>query len=819
MRALWRARPGQPLTMGWFHSQALTSWVEDRAARRRYDAVFAYSSAMAPLALALPPGPRRVLDLVDVDSEKWLAYAAAAALPQRAVWAREARTLLAFERRAAAAFDHTVLVSAEEARRFIELAPEVASRIDHVDNGVDLQRFDPALPYPGPYAGQGPALVFTGTMDYRPNVEAVSWFARQVMPELLRDGWPGGAPQFHIVGARPSAAVQALAALPGVHVTGRVADTRPYIAHAAIAVAPLGIAAASRTRCWRRWRWPVPSSPPRRPSRGCGRNPAATCWWRKVRPAGWRRSAPSCRAGTPGWARRRGSPCSGATTGRSPWPGSTPCWPVRTCIPSGRPWLEAGRLAARAPATGRRAGGAGGGIPCGDRRRDPHLERLGRLQSRLAGAPIAGWLGWVRRARLAGLRPEPTLWPAPVALGLGVAWLAAERLGIMEGRQLAALGILLAWVVAVLGLRFARAMSAPLAYLVFLVPFGGFLVPVLQRLTAAMIVFGLEVLQIPHYVDQLIIEIPAGVFLVAEACAGLRFVIASMAFGALYALVMFRSPGRRAVVMLLAVVVPVLANGLRALGTVLLGHWMGSAQAAAADHLIYGWGFFALVLALLILAGLPFRQDGEPGAFAALPGAAAVRPGTPAVVAVTLAAGLSAPLLMLAWQGEIRPPERQAFALPPPAGCVPSAPDGDLRCGGAVIQARLLRFPPAVSWSAVVAERGRLAGLDDEATVFSLRDGEVVWQGRQGIAGTVLTTSWLNGGAVGDGLHSRLAQARTSLFGGAGPVLAVVILSRAGGGAVTAALAQRERDLLQEALRLSAGGPAMRAARWSLLRG
>lgn len=242
LRALWRARPGRPLTLGWFHSAALQGWVRERHAARRHDAIFAYSSAMAPFVMGLEPGARRVLDLVDVDSEKWLAYAAASRLPQRAVWAREARTLLAFERRAAAAFDHTILVSKEEAQRFVELAPETADRVDYVDNGVELARFDPAIDYPSPYDGAGPALVFTGTMDYRPNVEAVRWFAQQVMPLLRAMEWPAGAPQFHIVGARPNDAVRALAALPGVFVTGRVPDTRPYIAHAAAAVAPLQIA-------------------------------------------------------------------------------------------------------------------------------------------------------------------------------------------------------------------------------------------------------------------------------------------------------------------------------------------------------------------------------------------------------------------------------------------------------------------------------------------------------------------------------------------------------------------------------------------------
>ncbi len=235
-RALLRWRPGLPLSLGWFHEPRLYAWAQAGLAARRYDAVFVYSSAMAPYA-AGPLGPRCVLDMVDVDSEKWRAYAADARAPMRQVWAREARTLLAYERRMAARFDRTLFVSNEEASRFKVLAPECKGRVDHVDNGVELARFDPELPSANPYAGGPPAIVFTGTMDYRPNIDAVTWFAREVMPRLAAHG-----PRFHIVGANPTAAVLALAALPDIVVSGSVPDTRPYIAYAAVAVAPLRIA-------------------------------------------------------------------------------------------------------------------------------------------------------------------------------------------------------------------------------------------------------------------------------------------------------------------------------------------------------------------------------------------------------------------------------------------------------------------------------------------------------------------------------------------------------------------------------------------------
>jgi sugar transferase (PEP-CTERM/EpsH1 system associated) len=240
-RALTRLRPGLPITLGWFHHPALAAWVAEGLAARRWDAALVYSSAMAPYVMgpaAERAGLRRVLDMVDIDSEKWRAYAEGAKPPMRLVWAREARTLFGLERRAARAFDASLFVSEAEAARFAELAPDCAGRIGWVDNGVDLDRFDPARDWPNPF-GPRPAIVFTGTMGYRPNIEAVAWFAEAVMP-LLAGRDP--APEFHIVGANPAPQVQALAQRPGIHVTGTVPDVRPYLAHAAVAVAPLRIA-------------------------------------------------------------------------------------------------------------------------------------------------------------------------------------------------------------------------------------------------------------------------------------------------------------------------------------------------------------------------------------------------------------------------------------------------------------------------------------------------------------------------------------------------------------------------------------------------
>src|SRR5207237_5577147 len=143
IRALPRLlRRGQPLTLGYFHDARLANWVARKLARHRFDAIYVYCSAMAQYAMAAE-APRRILDMVDVDSEKWAAYAAGSRWSGRVLWAREARALLEFERYAAQRFDHTLFVSEEESRRFRDLAPESAARIDWFANGVDASHFDP----------------------------------------------------------------------------------------------------------------------------------------------------------------------------------------------------------------------------------------------------------------------------------------------------------------------------------------------------------------------------------------------------------------------------------------------------------------------------------------------------------------------------------------------------------------------------------------------------------------------------------------------------------------------------------------------------
>lgn len=223
--------------------------------------------------------------------------------------------------------------------------------------------------------------------------------------------------------------------------------------------------------------------------------------------------------------------------------------------------------------------------------------------------PIVAYLFYERRRELLVWTPSPSAWPLLLIPVASILWLLAQRAGILEGRQLALMVMLQAVLASLLGPRFWRAFIFEFLYLFFLIPTGEFLTPSLQIFTRDFIVHGLDILHVPNFYDATMIEIPEGRFFVAEACAGLRFLIASVAFGALYAYLIFRSWTRRLVFFGVSLIVPIIANGFRALGIVMVGHWIGSAEAAATDHILYGWIFFTIVLFLLIALGLPFRES------------------------------------------------------------------------------------------------------------------------------------------------------------------------------------------------------------------
>ncbi|MFC0250927.1 TIGR03087 family PEP-CTERM/XrtA system glycosyltransferase [Massilia consociata] len=238
VRSLGALAKGRSLSLDYYRDAGLQRWVDQTVAAHKIERVLVFSSAMAQYADKYP-NARRVVDFCDVDSDKWRQYAEKKSWPMSWLYRHEARQLLSYERQVARDYDASLFVSAPEADLFRQLAPESDARIGFFSNGVDTEYFSPAAAGPSPYKDGERAIVFTGAMDYLPNVDAVQWFTAEVMP-LLRARDP--SLRFYIVGARPTPAVQELAKLQNVVVTGTVPDVRPYIAHARAAVAPLRIA-------------------------------------------------------------------------------------------------------------------------------------------------------------------------------------------------------------------------------------------------------------------------------------------------------------------------------------------------------------------------------------------------------------------------------------------------------------------------------------------------------------------------------------------------------------------------------------------------
>jgi sugar transferase (PEP-CTERM/EpsH1 system associated) len=227
----------EPLTLRYYRDAGLAEWVRQAAERTRFDAVVVFSSSMVQYADQVPGVPM-LIDFVDVDSAKWTQYAEHHRWPLSWLYRREGERLLAYERAAAARAARSFFAAEPEAELFRRLAPECAQRVEGIRNGVDADYFSPDESRPSPFEAGTMPVVFTGAMDYWPNVDAVTWFARDVLPRLV-----GRCPtlRFVIVGRSPAPSVQALAG-DQVVVTGTVPDVRPYLQHAAVIVAPLRLA-------------------------------------------------------------------------------------------------------------------------------------------------------------------------------------------------------------------------------------------------------------------------------------------------------------------------------------------------------------------------------------------------------------------------------------------------------------------------------------------------------------------------------------------------------------------------------------------------
>jgi exosortase A len=241
--------------------------------------------------------------------------------------------------------------------------------------------------------------------------------------------------------------------------------------------------------------------------------------------------------------------------------------------------------------------------------------------------PISAWLIWRQRGKLAATDHKPNPWGLLLLAGLGFGWLLAALAHVLVFQQYFMTAMIPAAAWAILGNRMTIALGFPLAYLLLAVPFGEVLIPSLIDLTANFTVNAVRLTGIPIYREGTYFALPSGNWSVVEACSGLRYLIASFTLGTLFAYLTYRSLKRRLVFIAVSLILPLFANGVRAYLIVMMGHLSGMRLAVGADHLVYGWAFFGLVMLLLFWIGSAWREDGwvgdetEPAAATAAAGA------------------------------------------------------------------------------------------------------------------------------------------------------------------------------------------------------
>jgi len=217
--------------------------------------------------------------------------------------------------------------------------------------------------------------------------------------------------------------------------------------------------------------------------------------------------------------------------------------------------------------------------------------------------PICGWLIWRQRSNLVRSPLNPSFSKLPILILIAVVWFLAYAVQVIVVQQLAFVAMVQAVLLTILGWRAVQVMLFPLGYLYFAVPFGEFLIPYLQDVTTRIVSRGLVLSDVPVFLDGTFIYIPSGTFEVAETCAGLRFLIATVALCVLFAYFFLESFWRRALFAGIAVVVPIVANGLRAYGIVMIAHLTNLRYAVSTDHLIFGWIFFSFVTFMVLGLG------------------------------------------------------------------------------------------------------------------------------------------------------------------------------------------------------------------------
>jgi exosortase A len=279
--------------------------------------------------------------------------------------------------------------------------------------------------------------------------------------------------------------------------------------------------------------------------------------------------------------------------------------------------------------------------------------------------PISAWLVWEKRDTLAGIAPAVAPKALFAILPLLLMWLGGKFSTINEVRQFAVIGLIEVSILTMVGPRVFAAILFPALYLFFLVPAGQYLIPPMQLFATEFTDAGLNLLNIPHYTEGTLIQLPNGLFEVAEACAGLRFLIATIALGALFAHLTYTKWYKIIAFLAACIVVPLIANGFRCLGIIVLGYMTNNQAAISADHILYGWFFNVAILLVLGFMGSLFRDASEKPIEVSR---ADARPASPMTL-LTLAAGTAFAISMgpaLAYWHDGRPIVANAQALTAP---------------------------------------------------------------------------------------------------------------------------------------------------------
>lgn len=223
--------------------------------------------------------------------------------------------------------------------------------------------------------------------------------------------------------------------------------------------------------------------------------------------------------------------------------------------------------------------------------------------------PICLWLTWRIRHQIALTTPQVNYLGIPMLLGLGFIWLFANYVGVQAAEHLAVTMMIPVLVFTLLGWQSTSVMAFPLAFLMFAVPIGEELTPVLIDFTADFTVAMVKLVGIPVYREGAFFQLPTGDWSVVAACSGVRYLIASLTLGVLYAYLNYQSMTKRTVFIAASIIVPIIANGLRAFMIVMIGHFSNMELATGVDHLVYGWVFFGVVIFIMFYIGSFWRDD------------------------------------------------------------------------------------------------------------------------------------------------------------------------------------------------------------------